>query len=271
MKCEVQGIPIHYEIIGDGRPFLMLHGGYIDHRHMIDYLEPIFEKHPHWKRIYPDLPGHGRTPARDWLANQDQVLDITLGFIDQVIPGQRFAVAGWSRGAYLVRGILAKRPTAVAGALLIAPAKCVTARAESLPEKIILVRDEDILAELKPSERAMFDGYVVQSRKTLNAMRKISPALEFTDCAFQERILQNYEFSFDVDQHPPFFEKPVLIVVGRQDSVVGYSDSWKMLKQFPRATFAVLDRAGHYLGTEQDELLHALAGEWLQRVEEHLS
>ena len=122
-----------------------------------------------------------------------------------------------------------------------------------------------------PSETAFFDGYVVQNRKALDAMRKIAPALEWTDHAFQERILQNYEFSFNVDQLPPSFEKPVLIVVGKQDSVVGYSDAWKMLSQFPRATFAVLDKAGHFLGSEQDELLRALATEWLQRVEEYPS
>ena len=269
MECEIQGIPIHYETIGEGRPFLMLHGGYLDHHHMIDDLEPIFERHPDWKRIYPDLPGHGRTPAKDWLFHQDQVLDITLDFIDQVAPGRSFAVAGFSRGSYLIRGILARRPTVVAGALFIAPARSAIAPAESLPEKVILVKDENILAELKPSEKAMFNGYVVQSRKTLDIMRKVLPALKLTDYAFQERILRNYEFSFDVDQHPSSFEKPVLIVVGRQDSVIGYNDSWKMLKQFPRATFAILDKAGHYLGTEQNELLHALAGEWLQRVEEH--
>lgn len=271
MKCEVQDIPIYYETIGDGRPFLMLHGGYVDHRSMIGDLEPIFAKHPNWKRIYPDLPGHGRTPARDWLVNHDQVLDIILNFIDQVIPGQSFALAGVSRGGYLARGVLAKRPTAVAGALLIVPARYAAWHAESAPEKVTLVKDENVLAELKPSEADFFDGYVVQNRKALDAMRKAVPALELTDYAFQERILQNYEFSFDVDQLPPSFERPILIVVGRQDSVVGYSDAWKMLKQFPRATFAVLDKAGHFLGTEQDELLHALATEWLQRVEDYPS
>jgi len=94
--------------------------------------------------------------------------------------------------------------------------------------------------------------------------------LELTDQDFQKRIFLNYEFSFDVDQFPASFEKPVLIVTGRQDMSVGYLDAWKMLAQFPRATFAVLDRAGHYLPTEQNELLHALAIEWLQRVEEQL-
>jgi pimeloyl-ACP methyl ester carboxylesterase len=271
MECEIQGIPIYYETIGDGRPFLMLHGGYVDHRHMIDDFEPIFARHPNWKRIYLDLPGHGRTSARDWLINHDQVLDITLSFIDQVIPDQSFALAGVSRGGYLIRGILAKRPATVAGALFVVPARYAVAAADSLPQKIILIKDNSVLSELKPSETAFFEGYVVQNRKALEAMRKVALALELTDYSFQDRILQNYEFSFDVDQLPVSFEKPVLIVVGKQDAVVGYVDAWKMLKQFPRATFAVLDKAGHYLGIEQDELLHALAAEWLQRVEEYQS
>lgn len=35
-----------------------------------------------------------------------------------------------------------------------------------------------------------------------------------------------------------------------------------------RATFAVLDRAGHFVPIEQDMLCHALIREWLDRVEE---
>ena len=101
MEYEIQGIPIHYETIGDGRPFLMLHGGYVDHRHMVDDFEPIFAQHSNWKRIYPDLPGDGRTPAPDWLVKHDQVLDIALDFIDHVVGKQPFAVAGVSRGGYL--------------------------------------------------------------------------------------------------------------------------------------------------------------------------
>ena len=270
MICEVQGIPIYYKTVGNGRPFLMLHGGFIDHRHMLHDLEPIFNNHPGWKVIYPDLPGHGQTPAPDWLVNQDQVLDIVLGFIDRVMGSQHFAVAGVSRGAYLARGVLAKRSASVDGAMLITPARYGnTGRVESNPANVTLVRDESLLAELDPSEAALLAGYVVQDRKALEALRRNLVALELTDQDFQKRIFLNYEFSFDIDQIPTSFEKPVLILAGKQDASVGYLDSWKMLAQFPRATFAILDRAGHYLPTEQNELLHALASEWLQRVEEY--
>jgi pimeloyl-ACP methyl ester carboxylesterase len=57
--------------------------------------------------------------------------------------------------------------------------------------------------------------------------------------------------------------------MSRQDSVVGYRDAWAILENYPRGTFAVLDRAGHFLAAEQEDLFHALAGEWLDRVEEY--
>ena len=73
MEIEVQGINIYYEVIGEGRPIIMLHMGYVDHRQMAGDLEPLFAKHSNWKRIYPDLPGHGRTQAKDWIVRQEQV------------------------------------------------------------------------------------------------------------------------------------------------------------------------------------------------------
>jgi pimeloyl-ACP methyl ester carboxylesterase len=42
----------------------------------------------------------------------------------------------------------------------------------------------------------------------------------------------------------------------------------ELLEHYPRATFAVLDRAGHALPHEQPELLHGLVTEWLDRVRE---
>ena len=47
---------VHFEVIGEGQPILVLHGGYLDHRHMIDALEPIFDHREGWKRVYIDIP-----------------------------------------------------------------------------------------------------------------------------------------------------------------------------------------------------------------------
>lgn len=49
---------------------------------------------------------------------------------------------------------------------------------------------------------------------------------------------------------------------------MGYQDAWDLIENFPRATFAVLDRASHFLSIEQNTLIKALIDELLDRVEE---
>ena len=58
----------------------------------------------------------------------------------------------------------------------------------------------------------------------------------------------------------------MLILAGRRDATAGYTGPWELLDHYPRATFAVLDRAGHALLHEQPGLVHALVVEWLARV-----
>lgn len=63
------------------------------------------------------------------------------------------------------------------------------------------------------------------------------------------------------------YDKPALFITGRQDNSVGYQDLWNLIEDYPRATFAVLDLAGHNLQIEQPELFHCLVREWIARTE----
>lgn len=84
---------------------------------------------------------------------------------------------------------------------------------------------------------------------------------------FLTRVHKNgYGFSFDIAPIP--FEYPSLIITGRQDHVVGYQDPWQLIEQYPRATFAVLDMAGHNnLQIEQPDVFEVLVHNWLNRLE----
>jgi pimeloyl-ACP methyl ester carboxylesterase len=77
---------------------------------------------------------------------------------------------------------------------------------------------------------------------------------------------KRYAFSFDLAAAEKSFARPVLIVAGRQDTTVGYRDAWDILESYPRATFAVLDRADHVWPVEQPNLLAALVDDWLTRI-----
>lgn len=54
--------------------------------------------------------------------------------------------------------------------------------------------------------------------------------------------------------------------------IVGYQSALNLMGNYPRATFAVLDGAGHFLGgIEQVDLTRVLIGEWLERVDAYVS
>lgn len=274
MECELKDITVYYELFGEGRPIIMLHGWSLDHRSMQSDMEPLFRHRNGWKRIYLDLPGHGRTPGKDWITNQDNILDVVLDFIDNVIPGQRFVVAGASAGAYLARGIAYRKPAVLDGLLLVVPMIVADDAKRQVPSHITLVEDPALMAELESDVAEVLNQLaVVQSQKWVDAWKAVSDSADgMGDQKFQAKIREspeNYAFTFDVDAMDKPCTAPTLIVTGRQDSSVGYRDAWKILENYPRATFVVLDRAGHGLYIEQEELYHVLFNEWLDRVEEY--
>lgn len=273
MECNLGNITVYYEVVGQGRPLLMLHGWSRDHHDMVADMEPLFRERGGWKRIYLDLPGHGRTPGADWITSQDQILDAVVAFIDAVIPGQRFAIAGVSAGAYVARGVVYRKLEYIDGVVLVVPVIRAADAKRDVPAHVTLVEDAAAVSELTPDQAWVREMAVVQSRNVIMALTQpASPDSGPGDPAFQERIRSSaatYEFSFDVDQLAKPCPAPALIISGRQDAVVGYRDAWAIVENYPRATFAVLDRAGHFLGVEQADLFSGLASEWLDRVEEY--
>ena len=142
-----------------------------------------------------------------------------------------------------------------------------------MPSHVTLVADPALVSELGQNEAEFFEIAVIQSRKVVAYIRaNFTSGSTIGDQAFQAKIRENpenYAFSFDVDALPKPCPAPTLIVTGRQDSIVGYRDAWKILENYPRGTFAVLDRSGHFASVEQEGLFLALVGEWLDRVEEY--
>jgi len=269
MECELGDITIHYQMVGSGRPLLFLHGGVGDHQPWLQAIEPLFEHREGWQRIYLDLPGHGQTHAPDWLATDDQVLEVLLKLIDRVIPGKRLVAAGFSWGGYLAQGILYQRFSDVDGLLLIAPG--MHRNDEKNPERTILGRDEALLADLSELLKGIATGVlVVQNQRTIDRLRTLSQSLQSVaqdDADFAARFQMG--FPFDIDKLPKPCDKPILFLLGRQDHIVGYRNAWQILENFPRATFAVLDQAGHAVALmEQIQVSQCLISDWLDRVEE---
>lgn len=271
MECKVKNISINYEIIGDGKPIIMLHGYSVDHRLMLGCMETLFSEKDNYKRIYIDLPGMGKSESAEWINNAETMLDIIIDFIGKIIPKENFLIVGESYGGYLSRGVIYKMTHRVDGIALICPVTIADNKKRNVPQHIVLSKDNKLFSKLTSEEAEDFNSMaVVQSEAIYERYKnEIMSGVKIADNRFLEGFKETgYGFSFDVDKLNEKFDKPALMLLGRQDSCVGYKDAWSILENFSRATFAVLDRAGHNLQIEQDDLFNSLMSEWLERVNE---
>ena len=114
-------VVVHYVEHGTGRPVLVLHGAGVDHREAEACFELVFDGVAGLRRIYPDLPGMGRTTAPETLRSADDVLDTLLEFANEVAGGTPKLLIGHSAGAYYAQAIAARRSAQVAGLALVCP------------------------------------------------------------------------------------------------------------------------------------------------------
>lgn len=265
----LSGTELYYEIVGEGTPVLMLHGWGMDHRIMSCCMELVFQKNKEkFMRIYFDLPGMGKSKAGESIKNSDGMLEAILAFIEKVIPNQKFLLVGESYGGYLARALVQKIDHRILGLFLICPLVYPGYRAGEVPAKTVLEKDVPFLESLSEQERVSFEYItIVQNRRVWNSFKEsvYEAIINQKDNYFLNHVLDG-AFSYDVDHLENAFAKPCLILAGRQDTEVGYRDQFKLLDNYPRATFAVLDKAGHNLQIEQEDLFVNLASEWLERA-----
>jgi pimeloyl-ACP methyl ester carboxylesterase len=256
MEIRMGDVVVHYVEHGTGRPVLVLHGAGVDHREAEACFELVFDGVVGLRRIYPDLPGMGRTPAPETLRSADDVLDTLLGFADAVTGGTAHLLIGHSAGAYYAQAMAARRPAQVAGLALVCP---LLPGVRDVPEQRVVAGSGEI------GDDVFRSYFVIQTPEMLERYeRYVAPAAALVDQAALERIGERWALS---PEHSPAYAGPTVVVAGRLDSTVGYAAALDLVNYYPHASLAVIDDAGHALPHEQPELLRALLTEWLRRVE----
>jgi pimeloyl-ACP methyl ester carboxylesterase len=244
---------VYVRRIGEGRPVILVHGWRLTGEvERADY-EPVFMRRAGWYRLYPDLPGMGRSPAEPWISRKADFLKALIRQIDQSLGDSPFAIAGTSSGAELARAVAHLKRDRVRGLLMRVP---------------MLVGD-DAARVVAPADAAAALPQSYHEARGAKLQQLWEPARRIADHEFLEPIRADpSRYTLDGVEMETSLEVPTLIVVGRQDTRVGYKQAWDLAQLYPRATFALLDRAGHELPVMNQELFAALVNDWLDRVEE---
>lgn len=264
---------VYYEEFGEGEPILIIHGLACNIELMKGCIEPIFKKVNGYKRIYIDLLGMGKSNKCSLeYASSDKILEMLLSFIKEKID-KEFLLIGESYGGYLSRGILSKCYKNIEGLMLLCPMIIPDDTKRTLPEGNLKFHDKEFLEKMNKNRRELFLEYMIIANEKMYKRfeKEVISGIEQADNDFIKKLRENYSFSFNVDEEIKMinFSKPSLFITGRQDNAVGYYDLYNLVEDYPRATFAILDTAGHNLQIEQEEVFNSLFLNWLERVEKY--
>lgn len=193
------------------------------------------------------------------------LIDWVDRLVSEEIGSRKFAVLANSLGGLIARELVARRFSQIRAIALIAPVVDPRIEFRALPPREIVAEDPDFLNTLSPEEASAFSGMaVVQDPENWERFRDAAlPGIRAADQRALAQLAADYRVEGPLpEQRFGRFEGPTLIVAGRQDHVVGFQDQLALAASYPRATIAVLDRAGHNVHLDQPSLVEALLRAW---------
>jgi pimeloyl-ACP methyl ester carboxylesterase len=107
--ADVNGLHLYYEVLGTGRPIVLLHGGLMSGEAMAPLPQLLAEHH---QVILPDLQGHGRTADIDRSIDTRLMADDIAALIDE-LDLDRPDMVGYSLGGGVAFWTAVKYPTKI--------------------------------------------------------------------------------------------------------------------------------------------------------------
>jgi pimeloyl-ACP methyl ester carboxylesterase len=269
MFIKINGNNIYYEIIGEGIPVVAIHGFGVDHRVVKGFIERILPK-GNYKKIFFDLPGMGKTETSKQLYKAEEMYDTIKCFIEKIIGDEKYIIIGESYGGYLMRKLIKDEPQKLLGALFVCPVIIPENEKRNVPKHEIIYNEI--------SNKEIIESEIYKSFQDVATLSNMEILKYFTENIYSgikstdEEYLgiyskEGYEFIENIDEINEPFKKPALFLMGKQDHFVGYKDTYKILENYPRASFCVLDEAGHCLEIEKIKIVEILTLDWLERIQ----
>lgn len=245
-------INMYYDIVGEGEPLLIIHGFAIDHRSLKGTVEESLQSNM-YKRIYIDLPGMGKSPAPNKPINADDLLNSLLEFIDTILGKEAsFSILGYSYGGYLALGLVKLVPKRIEKLVLLAPVVIADSEKRKLPKRL---KTKEVFFEVE--EKSLFEEY---KNSAVNITKKgyeyyiaeIHSGLCVGDRRFQKSFQETgYAFDFEKNLFGELVACSSLIILGKQDDLVGYKDILNYRNQFLNGEFVLIETAGHNLQLDE--------------------
>lgn len=270
-SATVNGTTLHYEVVGHGRPCLVVHGWPgTDHTYLRPGLDRLGER---LRLLYYDHRGHGRSKGagRD-MVSVEQLAD-DAGALAAHLADEQVLVIGHAHGASVAMEAALRHPGGVAGLILIAATPGELGMDESLidaldtpatpPEVEVLQRvppetDDELEATMGALALFFLHGAAADPEGVF--------ALATFDALAAGRLMQSLNWWSAADRLGRL-DVPMLVLVGRHDVLFPPAQAERIRRRAQQADLVVFDHSGHLPWVEEPDPFHDAVAAWLDRLE----
>lgn len=241
--CDAQ--TISYDVVGQGRPLLLLHGwgsqASVMHRLAVDLSD-------RYTCYIPDLPGFGESPvpARPW--SVDDYVDLVVAFVKQVAGKPTDVIAHSFGGRILLKWAARPEEQQWLGKMAI------TGGAGLKPKRTFRFYLRKTIASLLKAPfwllPACYRHRALAWLRTTRAWKSLGSA-DYQAASGVMRQIFVKTISEYLEPCLPRIHREILLVWGREDTAVPLEQAQRMEAGLKQGTLVVMDHAGHYAFLDQ--------------------
>ena len=230
-------LPLAYRDIGQGRPYLILHGG--AGPNSVGGLASALAANS--RTITPTHPGFGGEPRPDWLCSVPDLALAYLGLLER-LDLRDVIVIGNSIGGWIAAEMALRKSPRMAGIVLLNPVGIDTGS----PDKQIV----DPL-NVSPAERAKLAFHDPARYAIIPAGPEAAAAMAANQQTL--RVYAGAPFMHDPGLRARLggMASPAMVIWGESDGIVDVDYGRQFAASMPGCRFALLPEAGHFPHIEQ--------------------
>lgn len=257
---------LHTELIGDGPPLFIAHGGPGLHHGLYRSLDPLAARH---LLVYWDHRGHGRSdPFRAGPVSMSLFADDAVTLADR-LGIESFAVFGHSFGGWVAQELALRYPERVSALILAATTPGQLGLAESADDDQGPPPPADVtgLLATQPATKAeLIDlytrlaPYYFRDGDPTAFLAALSPEMVSADSMV--RVFEALSRWSAVDRLRDI-ACPTLVLAGRHDVFCSPQQLYRITHRVAHADQVVFEYSGHFMWLEEPDRFFPLVRDWL--------
>lgn len=237
--AAINGIDIYYEVYGEGKPVLLLHGGLGNGDHWVNQIQPLVDAG--YQPIVMDSRGHGRSSFDEQQITYALMASDVVGLLDH-LGVEKADLVGWSDGGIIGIELAIARPERMN--------RIVAYGANVDPTGV----------RLDVGTNAYFNAYIEANAADYP---NLSPAPERWD-EFLANISTMWATEPNyTDAQLETITTPILILDGANEEAIDLNQTKWMALVIPSAELLIMPDTGHFAMMEQPEEFNRIVLEFL--------